>query len=483
MRPPTPSDEVIRFAEFEANLRTGELRRDGAKVPIDGQPFRLLHALLLNPAALVTREDLRRALWPDGTIVDFDHGINESAKRLRQALDDSAAKPRFIETLRGRGYRFIFPLEHRRKSRQKRWLGILAAVAAIGIAVLRVGTYQEAAPSPGFAPAPPPGMDAIDPAAYEALLKAHFYLEKGAEEGILRGVSYFRQALEIDPTLAHAWAGLADGYNRAAIRHIHPPQDAYPIARAAAERALALDETLTEGHVVAGVVKFRFDRDWTGAERDLRRALELSPNSSRARLAYGTYLLALGQVDAAIEQAVSAVDADPVAPQRHLNLGWTLQHAGRHQEAIDRFEIALELMPDSALIHALMGVSQLTTGAYDGAKAGCDAALKLSDENEILSACGVVYAGVGENARSEESLGKLLGRNPAPAYFIALVYNALGDGGKTLRWLQRAVEERAPEACFLSIGPWSDRVRTDPRFPELVRQIGYPEIQSMPSSQ
>src|SRR6266850_4154413 len=131
--PSTSSPSVVRFGSHEVDLRAGELRRSGVKVKLEGQPLQILALLVERPGQLVTREELRQRLWPGRTIVDFEHSINAAVKRLREALEDSAETPRFVETLPRRGYRFIHPLqnEHNETPRVWAWASAGLLVAAM----------------------------------------------------------------------------------------------------------------------------------------------------------------------------------------------------------------------------------------------------------------------------------------------------------------------------------------------------------------
>ena len=315
---------------------------------------------------------------------------------------------------------------------------------------------------------------AVNPEAYEAYLKGLYFMEKVNEEGITKGIEYSRQAIGFDPTYAPAYVALADGYNRAAIHGYQPAKEAYPAAKAAVSRALQFGDTLSEAHVLAGVVKFRFDWDWTGAERDLKRALELSPSSSRAHLGYSTYLLAMGRTDEAIQVAQRNVELDPLTPQRHIDLAWKLSYAGRHDDAITQLRKALELAPDSASAYGVLAENYAAKGMYAEAIAMCEKALDLPFGGPEWSECGRVYVLAGRRRRALKLMQRMLAQSHVSPYQVARLYDALGDRRQAFQWVVQAFETRAPEMCFLRIDPFSGDLRSDPRFQELLRRMNFP---------
>jgi serine/threonine-protein kinase len=299
-------------------------------------------------------------------------------------------------------------------------------------------------------------------------------MEQATEEGLTKGMDHFRMAIESDPAYAAAHAGLADALNRAAIHGHQRATDAYPRAKAAAAAALQLDETLAEAHALMGVIKFRFDWDWSGAERDIRRALDLNPSSSRGHLGYSTLLLLKGQTQDAIRVAERNVELDPLTPQRHTDLAWKLIHARRYDDAIAHIRRALDLGPDSVNAYALLALVYSGRGMHAEAITACVRALGLSRPGTALGICGRVYVQAGRDAEARALLQNPSARGPASAYELALVHDALGERAEALRRLVQAYEERAPEMCRLKIDAFSADLRSDAGFQELVRRMNFP---------
>jgi TolB-like protein/Flp pilus assembly protein TadD len=324
----------------------------------------------------------------------------------------------------------------------------------------------------------------VDPEAHRAYLKGRHHLGKGTLAGLQNAREYFRQSLDLDPTYAPAYVGLADVYNRLAIQGRHLPREVYPLAKAALVKALELDEQLAEAHALHGVVKFRFDWDWEGAERDLRRALELEPNNTRAHLGYGTHLLMTGRLEEALAYSAKFQELDPLSPFASQNLAWHLYHNRRYHDAISRLRTALHLDPSSGAAYLLLGESYAAMGAHGEAIAACDTALNLTpNDNNVLSRCGAVYAVSGKHQSAVRLFQNLQLRASARGYvdpyglasFAAAMYTAPGASDRVMQWLARAYEDRSANLCALKVNPAFGRVSADPRFQELLRRMHFPK--------
>lgn len=323
----------------------------------------------------------------------------------------------------------------------------------------------------------------VEPAAHQAYLKGRYHLGKGTRRSFHTAGDFFRQAIDLDPTYARAYVGLADAYNRSAIQGDQPSRELYPLAKAALRRALELDETLADAYVLQGVVKLRYDWDWEGAERDLRRALELEPNNVRARLGYGTYQLATGHMQEALTHVTEFQRLDPLSAFANGNLAWHLYLNRRYDEAIHRLRLTLDLDHTFGPALALLGQVYAAKGAHREAIESCDTALRVApDEDEVLTLCGPAYALSGRPAIAVRLLEKLHMRASTRGYVdpyrLASLSAALdglpGEGERVLQWLTRAYNERSPQLCFLKVNPMFERVSADPRFQEITRRMAFP---------
>jgi TolB-like protein/DNA-binding winged helix-turn-helix (wHTH) protein/Tfp pilus assembly protein PilF len=495
---------VFRFGLFEVDLQAGELRKKGQKVRLQEQPFQILAALLEHPAQVVSRDDLRRRLWPDDTFVEFDHSLNTAIGRLRDALDDSADNPRFIETLPRRGYRFIAPVERSNGDTSSHngeqvpppvepplpasahppstWqvgMAALVLVAAIGAGLYLLRRHSSAPLSTGedkvmLAVLPfqnlsgDPKQDyasdamteemithlgrlapqalgviartsvmkykkstsdvrtigrdlrveyvlegsvrrgagqiditaqliqtsdqthlwaesyerpltdvftierdiarhiaqsltlrllpdreaalaratTVNTEAYEAYLEGSQHLSEGTETGFKNAAASFGRATTIDPKYALAYDGMARAYLQEADYHFMPTDEALAHARPAVDKAIALDETIPESHVVLAEALHFADPHQPGIESAYRRALELNPSNADAHVAYALYLRETRRFNEALTEGEEALRLDPLAPFAHVVTGWVLLSMQRREEAVRQIGQSLDLDPN-----------------------------------------------------------------------------------------------------------------------------------------
>jgi len=318
----------------------------------------------------------------------------------------------------------------------------------------------------------------VNPGAHDAYLKGRYYLNKWTEEGFKKGIEHFQQAIDLDPTYAPAYAGLADCYSLVAGFGLRPPKDAFPLAKAAARKALELDETLAEAHAALGQIKFQFDWDWFGAEQELKRAVELNPSSSNAHLNYNVYLAVMGRSDESIAEARRALDLDPLTPTLSLQLGWILYYARRHDESIAQLRKTLQLAPNLVGANMELGWNYAEKRMYPEAVAECQKAIEqLPEEQVTLGSCGRVYGLAGKRSEALDLLAKLKRMSEqryVDPYNIAWLCDGLKDNNLTMEWLERAYKEHSASLFGLKMEIFSDSLRSDPRFQDLLRRMNFP---------
>ena len=642
-----PSRETIRFSDFELDLRAGELRKQGVRIKLQEQPFQILQVLLQGPGEVVTREELQRRIWPADTFVDFDHGLYNAIKRLREALGDTADAPCFIETLPKRGYRLIAPVngndagivsgksppvEPKEQtlpmqetppvsmvSARRRWPTILSlallAVAAMavllaaapggaagnlrrwlssgatvpvihsvavlplqnltgdpaqeyfadgmtdelitglsGISALKVisrtsvmrykksdkslpeianelhvdgivegsvirkgnevrvtaqliyvpddknvwahsyeGQFQDSltlqsevasaiagAVRTQIAPDEQTRLQSarpVNPKALEAYLQGTYHFNRygygfGLEEAD-KALEYFRQAIAEDPTFARAYASMADVYYEEG--GFVPQAQIVPLIKASAEKALALDPDLPQAHLSLAGVKFDYEWDWQGAEREYKRALELDSNNALAHEAFGEYLLAVGRMEEGLNEKEWAQELDPVG--WHVEVG--LYEARRYDQAISLLTKYLESAPADGRAHFYLSECYAQKGMYKEAIQHLRMAAALFGLKEIADSMDRGYAASGyKGAMRELAKGaeQLYARHQFTSLFIAEFYVRLGDNERALKWLQQDYKKREDAGLTeLNADPVWDPLRSDPRFKNLVRGVGLPE--------
>ncbi len=316
----------------------------------------------------------------------------------------------------------------------------------------------------------------VNPEAYQALLKATYFWRKFPEEEYKKSLGYIQQAIALDRTYAPAHAALAHYYLTEGGLSLRPVKEAAPLARAAALKALELDETLARAHHEMGAIKYQFDWDWAGAEPELKRAVMLSPNSSDSHNGYGMFLTFMGRTGEGVRELQTALELDPLVMARNINLGWGLLYARRYDESIAQLKKTLELAPDVGYTNMHLAWGYAQKRKYPEAVAACRRAVSLLPyHQEVIGGCGMVYALAG---RRQDALALLdrLKKHPGylDAYNVALIYDGLGDNDRTMEWLERAYRERSPQLVGVRIETWSDNLRSDPRFQDLLRRMNFP---------
>ncbi|MGI8732367.1 MAG: protein kinase domain-containing protein [Pyrinomonadaceae bacterium] len=317
--------------------------------------------------------------------------------------------------------------------------------------------------------------------AYQLYLRGRFHWNKRNEEGFQKALQYFQQAIERDPNFALAYSGLADTYNLLGGPEAGgdmPPNEMLPKAKAAALKALEIDETLAEPHVSLAHTKYYYDRDWAGAEREFKRAIELNPNYSVAHHWYAIYLSVIGRQPEALAEIRRAHELDPLSLSINAWVGRILALGGQPDEALEHLHKTLELDPNFVLAHLRLGFVYEEKGMYEDAISEFRLVLKLSGGKSLgIAALARAYALAGKRAEAQKNLAELLQlsqqRYVSPAS-IAIVYVALGDKDQAFVWLEKANEIRDLNVVRLKYDPRFTSLRSDPRFDDLVRRIGIP---------
>ena len=316
--------------------------------------------------------------------------------------------------------------------------------------------------------------------AYQLYLKGrHFVSTKRVESWIKKGIACFQQAIELDPTYALAYCGLADAYAfLASSTGGWRPRDAYPKARAAAERALAIDETLGEAHASLGFYNLLFSWDFPESEKHFKRAIELSPNYPNAHDGYGFYLKAVGRHEDAIRECLAAQRLDPLSPFAHVSMGWAYYFARQHEHAVAECKKALDIDPNSIFAYRILGFAYLQLSRFKEALAALKKAVSLSGGRGFEAHIGYAYAASGKVAQARKVLSELKTlskKQYVSSYYIAVVHLGLGEIDEAFESLEKAVEERSGFVPFLAVEPMLDAIRTDPRFRDLLSRVGLQE--------
>ncbi|MFZ0807405.1 MAG: winged helix-turn-helix domain-containing protein [Candidatus Sulfotelmatobacter sp.] len=645
-RPVSPGRRV-RTGLFEINLGTSEMHKEGRRVPLQEQPFRVLALLVERPGEVVTREELQRQLWPADTYVGFDEGLNTAIRKLRIALGDSPENPRFIETIPRRGYRFVAPVQEAiveaprapgsaegagpaveveteargRRFRSVGWAFLAASILAVAagsayfmhskppsnptghtrvmLAILpfvnlsddveqeyfsdglteetitdlgqlspqRLGviartsamTYKHTSKSIrqigselgvdyilegsvrregdearvsaqlirvsdqthlwaenyerkvqdllevqneiGKAIAKQVQLSltaqeqialsqsrALNHEAYDLYLKGRFYWNQRTPRAVKESIPFFQQAAAKDPHFALAYVGLADAYNISNIMGTYSPQESFPEARAAADKAIALDPSIAEAHAALGMEKSHYEFDFPGAEKEFLKAIELNPNSSYAHLFYSNcYLAPMGRIPEAIVENQKALELDPLSLPINNFMGVTYSLAGDYEKSYQQFQRTIAMDPTFPLAHAYFSDLLIVMGKYEEAVKEREqaellfgaapelAAARANALLKVLKTRGLKGFGQ-ENLKQDLKALKASGGAFFPASVIATDYALADEKDEAFEWLDKAFRQREGQSLtMLKCDPFFKNLRGDPRFSDLLRRMGLPD--------
>jgi TolB-like protein/DNA-binding winged helix-turn-helix (wHTH) protein len=615
--------QIVRFGAFEVDLGNGSLHKNGLRIRVQGKPLQILSLLVEHAGDVVTRDQLRQHLWPAGTFVDFEHGLNTAIKKLREALGDDPENPRFVQTVPRHGYRFIAPAEvvvpaslpqptsRTERTGRRRILVVSALVitiAALTAVALRVnGRWGRTVPSERIqalavlplenlshdpeqeyfadgmtdelianlakiaalrvisrtsvmqykgAKRPLPqiarelNVDAviegtvlrsgdrvritaqlvsartdahlwaetyerdlrdvlrlqsdiaraiatavqvklspeekarlasgprIDPEAQDAYLRGRYYWSKLSDGGCEKGIQYFKRSIEKSANFAAGYAGLADCYVHLTIFGPLAPGDAYPKAKDAALRAIAIDDSLAEAHAAMGNVLYLYDWDWDAAEREFRRSIDLNPSYGPVHMYYASYLVSMGRKGQALAEMTTARSLDPVSQTTNVGIAYQLNMAREYDQAIEQLRKLLELYPGFWFGYHYLAENYYGKGLH---KEAGDAWFK----GDLLSGAGKEEMAPFRQAFARsgmrgifKTLAELLERESkkhrVKASMIGEFYAAGGEKELAFTYLEKAFRERDDGLVYLKVTPRLDSVRADPRFKDLVRRVGLP---------
>jgi TolB-like protein/tetratricopeptide (TPR) repeat protein len=320
----------------------------------------------------------------------------------------------------------------------------------------------------------------VDPAAHEAYLKGRLDMSRVGPATVASAIQHYERAIALQPDHALAHAALAWTYGLLPYVSDARPMDAFPTAKAEATRALDLDETVAQAHMVLGWVLALYEWDWSSAEREFERAIELGPGDSGLRLMYSFFLSWVGRHDEAVEEAWRSVSLDPASAGARQNLGMVLYMARRHDEAIAQLQPLIDADPEYVWGHLRLGDVYDALGRIDEAIAALETVDRLTGGAVPMwrAVLGRTYALAGREQEARAVLDDLLERERAgfiAPTAIANVHVGLGDADQAMFWLERGFEVRDGDMALLASWPAFDPLRGDPRFQDLLDRMGFPE--------
>ncbi len=311
--------------------------------------------------------------------------------------------------------------------------------------------------------------------AYEAYLKGRYMWNKRTVDSLQKSLLYFQQAIRLDPNYSLAYVGIADTYTLLSFFTLAAPSDAFPKAKEAAEKALAIDNTLAEAYTALGQYKAYYEWDWNGAEVEFQKGIALNPNYPLLHHWRSLNLIAMGRMDDARAAMQRALELDPLLLVSNVNLGRIDYYEGRYDQAIKQYQRALELDKDFMRTHLRLGLAYVQQGRYHEALAEYNKALEIAgDTPQIRAHIAHVLAVSGKKSEALIELAKLqerAKRQYVPPYDIALIYVGLGENDKAFAWLEKAYDDHSTEMIYFKVEPMLARLRSDQRYQNLLRRM------------
>jgi TolB-like protein len=319
----------------------------------------------------------------------------------------------------------------------------------------------------------------VDPAAYDAYVRGRHAWDKRSESDLHDAIRFFQDSIDADPTYAPAYAGLADAYAQLGYGSYVSPEDTFPRARTAAEKALALDPSLAEGHASHGYALMYYDWDFANAESEYRRAIQLNPSYAVAHQWYAYLLTAMERPFVAADAEISIAKAlDPLSPAINTDRAYISYYYGRNEDALHSVGLALEMDPKFALGYFWLGRIYTSQGRYADADQAFHNIGPLRTWTPAMAALGYMYGKAGRVQDAKAILAEFdtLTRHGryASGYAIAAIYAGLGDRERMFQYLDAAYREHSHWLVWLKRDPRWDKFRADPRFENLVRKIELP---------
>lgn len=434
--------DVVRFDCFEVDLDSGELRKHGTRLKLRNQSFQVLAILLKNAGKLVSRDYLRRHLWHNDVFVDFDNNLNIIIARLREELGDSADRPRFIETLPKRGYRFVGEVSQ-----------------SVGDRLPKINAAQTTR----------------DIVAYHEYLRGRISAFSDFESfDVAR--QHFEKALERDPGFVPAHDAAAELYWELGYLGVMAPRQAFSIGLAHALRALEIDGTRAETHALVAQFHKTFDYNWDEVHREMAIARQLDPDSALVRMRYAiSELVPHGRLDEAIRELDAALETDLMSLWACTWLGIVLVLRGDYERAIQQSQNLLEFNPKSPWGHFIQGTSYLYQRKAEAAVAAHRRAVECSRGLACtIGWLGLTLASVGESSEARALLGQLVEKRKqdyVPATSIAWIHLGLGEVDSAFVWMDRAIAECDAFMIPIKSYKFLNLIRNDPRYDALVKKM------------
>ena len=313
--------------------------------------------------------------------------------------------------------------------------------------------------------------------AYEAYLRGRFFMDEGGEKGLQSALEQFNKALEIQSDYAAPYAGIASYYALLPFYSSQSPAEVFPKARKAAEKSVELDDTLAAAHASLAYIRAYYEWDWAAAEKEFKKAIDLMPNLADAHFSYSRFLAAAGRMDEAIAETRKAEELDPRELDLKANRAILFYFQGKNDDALKELKEISQADPELSTAHWGLGLSYEQKGMAKEALASLQEATKHSKSRRLSSSLAHAQAKFGQPTQARQLLTKMkedARKAYIPSYYFALIHTALGEKDQAFEWLERSYQERSTLLAYLRLDPRFAPLRSDPRYSDLVRRIGFP---------
>lgn len=316
----------------------------------------------------------------------------------------------------------------------------------------------------------------VNPNAFQSYLKGRYSWNKRTRDGIRKGIEHFDNAIEQDPLYALAYTGLADCYSLLSMHGVLQPRQAFSRAKAAAIRALEIDDQLAEAHASLAYANLYYEWDWAAAESGFRRSIDLSPNYATAHHWYHEYLVLCGRIDEATEEINKAQELDPLSPAINAALVLPLLNSGQYDPAVSALKRVIALDPGFYRGHFFLGIAYTLMGQYEMAFTELSDAVSLSENStRAVAVLGWAYGVAGKRDQARAIIDELqirMQESYVPPYGLAIICTALGEKDEALKWLEKGYEMKDEYLTRLGIAVELNSLRSDPRFRDLLERVG-----------
>jgi Tfp pilus assembly protein PilF len=313
-----------------------------------------------------------------------------------------------------------------------------------------------------------------DVEAYQFYLQGLFYWNKWTEADFKKAADYFTRAVQKDPRYALSYAGLADTYSLLGHAGYLAPSEAWPKAKASAMQALEIDDTLAEAHTSLGLVKEHYEWDWTGAEKEFKRAIELDPNSATAHLWYGDFLANTGRLEEGMRETKRAQEFDPLSLIINTTMGWQYYLSHQYVQAVEQLRKALEIDQRFSPARRMLEEVYAQMGKHKEAVAEREKVLSLSGNPELAASIEEDFSRSGYKGVLQswlDGLTEISKHRYVSAYSISEAYMRMGEKEKAFDSLERAYDEHDSGLVSVGVDPLFDSVRSDGRFRDLLKRM------------